>query len=130
MDLATLLGLIGAFATVLAATFFGGDAITFVNIASLLIVLAGTTLVVLMKFNLKQYPGAFKVAKRAFFNKLEKPEELIPVMVDLSKTARKEGLIALDGYEVENEFLDSGIKMPADGHDAEVVKTVMIKELQ
>lgn len=130
MDLATLLGLLGAFATVIAAIFFGGSAITFVNVPSLLIVLAGTTLVVLMKFNLKQYLGAFNVAKRAFMHKLEQPEELIPVMVDLAKTARKEGLIALDGYEVENEFLDSGIKMLADGHDSEVVKSVLMKDMQ
>ena len=130
MDLATLLGLIGAFATIVAAIFFGGNAGAFIEISSILIVVLGTVLVVLMKFNLKEYLMAFKVAMRAFIFKLEKPEQLIPEIVELAKVARKEGLIALDGQEISNEFLDQGIKMLADGHDANVVKTVLMKDLK
>ncbi|UTW45225.1 flagellar motor protein PomA [bacterium SCSIO 12696] len=132
MDLATLLGLLGATATIIAAMLAGEDAdiMAFVDVASILIVVVGTILVVLMKFNLKEYLMAFKVAMRAFIFKLEKPEELIPQIVELAKVARKEGLIALDGQEISNKFLDDGIKMLVDGHDAALVKTVMLKEMQ
>ena len=52
MDLATLLGLVGAIGIVLAAMMFGGSALVFVNIPSLLIVLGGTFMVVMIKFSM------------------------------------------------------------------------------
>jgi len=70
MDLATLVGLIGAIVVLAAAVSTGGSASKFLNTASLLIVIVCTLLVVLMKFNLGQFLGAIGVAQRAFFNKL------------------------------------------------------------
>lgn len=130
MDLATLLGLVGALGVVLAAVITGGSPIIFVNVPSILIVLAGTALVVMIKFTLSQFFGAFKVAARAFFFKLESPEDLITQIVDLANIARKEGMLALENQDIDNEFLDGGIKMLIDGNNREVVSTVMRKELQ
>jgi len=53
-------------AVVAAAIFTGGSAPTFFNPPSILIVLGGTFLVVMVKFSMKQFLGAFKVAGRAF----------------------------------------------------------------
>lgn len=130
MDLATLLGMVGAIGIVLAAMMFGGSVLVFVNVPSLLIVIIGTFMVVMIKFSLSQFLGAFKVAVRAFIFKLEKPEELIAQIVKLSDLARKEGMLALENETIENEFLDDGIKMLIDGNDREVVSTVMNKDLQ
>ena len=130
MDLATLLGMIGAIGIVLAAMLFGGSALVFVNVPSLLIVLCGTFMVVMIKFSMQQFLGAFKVAARAFIFKLESPEELIAQIVKLSNIARKEGMLALENEEIENEFLNDGIKMLIDGNDPDVVSTVMNKDLQ
>lgn len=130
MDLATLLGFIGAFGVVLAAMFFGGSVLTFVNIPSIFIVLGGTFLVVLIKFSLAQFLGAFKVALRAFVYKVDKPEELIPQIVELANVARKEGVLALENQEISNDFLSEGIKMLIDGNDAEMVKTLLVKDMR
>jgi chemotaxis protein MotA len=130
MDLATLLGLVGAIGVVLAAMFFGGDALIFVNVPSLLIVLGGTMAVVMIKFSMGQFFGAFKVAARAFSFKLESPEALIEKIVSLSNVARKEGMLALENEEIENDFLNEGIKMLIDGNNQEVIETVMNKDLQ
>ena len=73
MDLATLLGLVGAMGVVMAAIITGGSPIIFMNVPSILIVLGGTALVVMMKFTLGQFFGAFKVAARAFMFKLDEP---------------------------------------------------------
>ena len=62
MDLATLIGLVGAFGIVIASMLMGGSVGMFVNIPSLLIVLVGTLFVVLMKFSLAQFLGAIKLA--------------------------------------------------------------------
>ena len=121
MDLATLVGMLGAIGIVLAAILTGGSALVFVNIPSILIVLGGTVMVVMIKFSMGQFFGAFKVAMGAFFNKTDDPESLIEKIVELANVARKEGMLALENQEIENEFLDEGIKMLIDGNSKEVV---------
>lgn len=130
MDLATLLGMLGAIGVVMAAILTGGDALTFVNVPSILIVVGGTFLVVMIKFSLGQFFGAFKVALRAFIFKIEKPEDLIHQIVEYATIARKDGMLALESEEISNKFLDEGVQMLIDGTDREVVSTVMTKELQ
>jgi chemotaxis protein MotA len=130
MDLATLLGLVGAMGVVMAAIITGGSPIIFMNVPSILIVLGGTALVVMMKFTLGQFFGAFKVAARAFMFKLDEPEDLITQVVELATIARKEGMLALENAEINNEFLRDGERMLIDGNNREVVSAVMSKDLQ
>tara|TARA_R110002073_G_scaffold38653_2_gene110686 strand:+ start:3934 stop:4698 length:765 start_codon:yes stop_codon:yes gene_type:complete len=130
MDLATLLGLVGAMGVVMAAIITGGSPIIFMNVPSILIVLGGTALVVMMKFTLGQFFGAFKVAARAFMFKLDEPEDLIATVVELATIARKEGMLALENAEINNEFLRDGVRMLIDGNNREVVSAVMSKDLQ
>ncbi len=130
MDLATLVGMLGAIGIVLAAILTGGSALVFVNIPSILIVLGGTVMVVMIKFSMGQFFGAFKVAMGAFFNKTDDPESLIEKIVELANVARKEGMLALENQEIDNAFLDEGIKMLIDGNSKEVVQTVLAKDMQ
>ncbi|MDX2462966.1 MAG: flagellar motor protein PomA [Porticoccus sp.] len=130
MDFATLLGMVGAIGIVLAAILSGGSVALFVNVPSILIVLGGTFMIVMIKFSLKQFFGAFKVAVRAFIFKVEEPDELIAQIVNLANVARKEGMLALEEQEISNTFLNQGIQMLIDGNDREVIKTVMSKDLQ
>lgn len=129
MDLATLVGLLGSFAIVISAMVMGGSAHMFVNVPSLLIVLVGTLFVVLMKFSLAQFLGAVKVAIKAFSFKLAKPEDVIDEVVELADAARKGGLLSLEGKEVSSDFMTKGIQLLVDGHDAEVVRTLLKKDM-
>lgn len=129
MDLATLVGIIGSFAVVVAAMLMGGTADMFVNIPSLMIVLVGSMFVVLMKFSLGQFLGAMKVAGKAFSFKLVAPDTLIEEVVELADAARKGGLLSLEDKEVSSDFLQQGIQLLVDGHDAAVVKTLMSKDM-
>lgn len=130
MDLATLVGLIGVFAIVLAAMAMGGSVIIFVNVPSILVVVGGTIFAVLMKFTLAQFLGAFKVAGKSFKFQLSSPEEIIIEVVDIAETARKGGLLALEGKEVSNDFLQRGIQLLVDGHDPDVVRGLLTKEMK
>ena len=67
MDIATLVGLVGALAIIMSSILLGASPLTFVNMPSLLIVLGGSLFVVLAKFSIAQFLGAMKVAGRAFF---------------------------------------------------------------
>ena len=55
MDLATIIGLLGAFGIVMWAMVLGGDLGLFVNIPSFLIVIVGSTFTVLTKFHIKSF---------------------------------------------------------------------------
>lgn len=128
MDLATLVGLLGAFGIVVAAMVTGGDVGVFVNVPSLLIVLGGSIFVVLMKFPLAHFLAIAKVAGKAFKFKSIKAEDIIAETVDLADAARKGGLLSLEDKEVSSDFMQRGIQLLVDGHDPEVVKALLNKE--
>jgi chemotaxis protein MotA len=128
VDIATLVGLIGSFAIIVSAIILGGSAGMFVNPPSILIVVGGTLLVVLMKYTLAQFIGAFKAAGKAFMFKSSAPDELIAETVELADVARKGGLLSLEEKEVSNEFMQRGIQLLVDGHDPEVVKALLSKD--
>lgn len=129
MDLATLIGLIGAFGIVLTSIVLGGSAGTFVNTPSLLIVLGGTVLVTMMKFSLSKFLGAASIAVKAFLHKPMSPETLIEEAVDLAKTARKGGLLALEDKEISDSFMKTGLGLLIDGHQADQVRAMLQKDL-
>jgi len=83
-----------------------------------------------MKFSLAQFLGAVKIAGKAFSFKLAKPEEVIEEVVEMADAARKGGLLSLEGKETSSEFLNKGIQLLVDGHDPEVVKTLLTKDMK
>ncbi|KZY60214.1 flagellar motor protein PomA [Oleiphilus sp. HI0071] len=128
MDLATLVGLLGGFAIVVFAMVLGGSLGMFVDVPSILIVIVGSLLVCMMKFSLGQFLGATKTVAKAFMFKLDSPEELIANVKELADEARKGGLLALEGKEISNDFLKRGIGLLIDGHEADVVRNLLVKD--
>ncbi|WP_210395920.1 flagellar motor protein PomA [Motiliproteus sediminis] len=128
MDIATLVGLLGAFGIVVSAIILGGSAGVFVNPPSMLIVVGGTLLVVLMKFTLAQFIASLKAAGKAFMFKSSNAEDLISETVELADAARKGGLLSLEEKEVSNDFMQRGIQLLVDGHDPEVVRLLLNKD--
>jgi len=129
VDLATLIGAIAAWALIIATIALGSGALVFINAPSIMIVLGGTFAVVMMRFTLSQFLGAFKTAGKAFSHKGESAEELIAAVVDLATVARKEGLLALEGREINNPVLQTGITMLVDGHEPGVVRKSLTTEM-
>ncbi len=129
MDLATLIGMIGAIGFVVMAMIIGGDMGMFVNVPSILIVFGGTVFVVLSQYTLGQFFGAGKIAAKAFMFKIEAPDELIQKIVEMADAARKGGFLALEEAEIENEFMQKGVDMLVDGHDIDVVRATLSKDI-
>lgn len=129
MDLATLLGFLASWGLIIATIALGSGALVFINAPSLMIVLGGALAVVLMRFTLAQFIGSIKTALKSFLYKAESPEELIASVVELAGIARKEGLLALEGQEITNPVLATGIRMLVDGHEASVVKKALSTEM-
>ncbi|RBW43786.1 flagellar motor protein PomA [Psychromonas sp. B3M02] len=130
MDLATLVGIIGAFGFVVMAMLLGGTIDMFIDVTSILIVFGGTTFVVMMKYNIGQFFGAVKIAMKAFMFKTESPDELIIKTVEMADAARKGGFLALEEAEITNPFMQKGVDMLVDGHDADVVRQTLQNDIR
>lgn len=130
MDLATLIGILGAIGFVVMAMIQGGDISMFINGPSILIVFGGSLFVVLAQFTLAQFFGAGKVAAKAFMFKIDTPDALIEKVVEMADAARKGGFLALEEAEIENPFMQKGVDMLVDGHDVDVVRDTMIKDIK
>ena len=125
MDLATLIGLIGAIGAIITAILMGGPFSIFINGTRLMIVCAGSAAVVLMKYPLSHGLIAIQVAIKAFLHKMQSPQDLIEQCVELSTIARKEGVLGLEKVEIENEFLKRGVQLVVDGSEAYFVKKML-----
>jgi chemotaxis protein MotA len=128
VDLATLIGLAGALVLIASAVILGASPDVFINGPSLLIVIAGSLLVVLAKFSLAQFFGAFSAAARAFKFKLPETQSAIEELVEVAQIARKEGVLGLEGREVASPFLSQGIQMLVDGQNGDTIKQLLNKE--
>lgn len=128
MDLATLIGIIGAFALIAVTMILSGDIMMFVNVPSLVIVFGGTFCAVMAKYSLGQYLAFGKMIGKSFKSNDVNLGDLIDEIVALADEARKGGLLALEGKEVSNDFLSKGIQLLVDGHEPDVVRGILSKE--
>jgi chemotaxis protein MotA len=129
LDLATLVGLIGTLIVLATAIVLGGSVGSFVDTASLVLVIGGTLLVTLMKFSFPQFLNAAKVAFKAFTYRVPEPETLIDASIQLAHEARTSGLLALEDADVPDEFFRKALNLVIDGHDPAVVRSILTKDL-
>ncbi len=129
MDLATLLGLVSGFGVIIGAIAVGGSLMLFLNAPAVIIVVGGTTAATLIKFPLKTFLSAFKVAMRAFRSKADDPNKLIREALKLSQVARKSGLLALENQKIGNPFLKQGIQLAVDGNPPEFVRKALNQDI-
>jgi chemotaxis protein MotA len=129
VDIATLIGLLGGFGIIIGAIATGGDVMLFVNVPSILIVVGGTFMVTLMQVSLKDFLGSFGIAMKAFFYQTYDSGQLIEEAVQLADVARKNGLLALEGQEISNDFLKQGIGLCVDGHDPALVQKMLMRDI-
>lgn len=129
MDIASLVGILAAFGIIGASIGMGGPFIIFVNVPSILVVIGGTFGVTLMRVTLADFLGSFKIGMKGFFYKMDNPQDLIEEAVEMANIARKEGLLALEGREISNPFLERGIGLCIDGHSPEIVNNLLSKDI-
>ena len=126
MDLATIIGLLGAFGLIFMAI---DDMAAFIDTPSLLIVVGGSIMVVMFRSSLGEFLGAMGVMGKTFKNKIDEPGALIEQIVDLATIARKDGMIALEGQEIDNPFMSKAVSMLVDGTDPTIIKSSLDREL-
>ncbi|MEW5800589.1 MAG: flagellar motor protein [bacterium] len=127
MDIATVIGIVFAFALVVVAMVMGGSVLIFIDIPSILITVGGTIGVSLMHYPLGDVMSVIKVVKHTFFQKKHDPQELIKKIIEMANMARKEGLLALQNTakSLEDPFMRVGIQALVDGLEPDAIRDIL-----
>ncbi|MFA6239491.1 MAG: MotA/TolQ/ExbB proton channel family protein [Candidatus Hydrogenedentales bacterium] len=131
MDIATLAGFIAGWGIFLVAVLMGGTPAIYLDLASFLIVGGGTLSSTLINYPLRDVLSVFRTLRIAFFHKDQTPEILIRTLVSFATIARREGILALEGYveNSEDEFLTRSVRLAIDGSSPELIKDILSTEL-
>jgi chemotaxis protein MotA len=130
MDIATVIGLVSGTVLIIGSILLGGNLLTFINIPSALVVVGGTIAVTFMRFKMADVIGSITVALKAFLFKLQNPEDIIHEMVEYTRIAKKEGLIALEKEEPQDPFSAKALRYLSDGYDEGLIEDMLMKDIR
>lgn len=139
MEKAIPAGLGLGFILIWGSIFMGGDYGVFFDVASIALVIGGTTAGLIVSHSFPELKEVGAGTKGFLFFKEPKNGELIEQFVDLATTARREGLLALDRRvrDIQDPLIRMGLEMAVDGIDIEEISDMMrvrigtmIKKLQ
>lgn len=126
MDIASLIGFLGAVGMIVGSMIVAGGLGPFIDVPSLLIVVGGTFFAVMFTAPMGNFLGSWGAMGKAFMPKAPKHIDLVETMVELSDLARKEGMMVLENKEVPDKFFEKGLQMLVDGAD----EAKMVKQMQ
>ena len=129
MDLGTILGLVIGFGLIIGAMMLGGGVMPFVDAQSAMIVIGGTFAATLINQKIPYVIGGLKAAVQAFLDKSSPKAEMVPLIIDLAGKARKEGLVALEGEQIDDPFMARGVRLGVDGLSPELIAETLKGEL-
>lgn len=129
MDLASLIGLLGAIGMIVGAMISGGGIGPFIDVPSILIVFGGTFFAAMYTAPLPVYLGSFGAMAKAFLPPVKKQDEMISKIAELAAVARKDGMMALEGQDVPDKFFEKGLQMLVDGADEKKLTQVLEVEI-
>jgi len=131
MDISSVIGVVSGMGFVLGTILLGGSIMMFVNIPSILIVVGGTIASVMIAYPLSDVLGMFKVAMKIFIFKIEKPEDIIANLVEISNKARKGGLLSIEGdiQTTPDPYLAQALQMTVDGVKTADIAQIMQKKM-
>jgi len=131
-DVATLLGLAGAVAMILAAIVLGGTPGSFVDLPSILIVLGGTVAVTAMSYPIAEMSRAQKAMLKALVQRPDDPTLAAEATLALAEAARERGPMHLQGRLADirsRPFLLRALSIVIDGAPPEEVERTMSSEI-
>ncbi|MGN0319285.1 MAG: motility protein A [Lachnospira sp.] len=137
MDIATLLGIVLGFVMVIFGIITSGSttlkAITdaFIDVPSIFVTIGGSISGMLASYTFKSFLGHLKGFSIAMKDPKLDNAQVISKIIELSNTARKEGLLALEeiAQGLDDEFMKKGILLIVDGTEPELVRGILETEL-
>lgn len=129
MDIATLIGLVAAFGLVMFA--IGSGLPSFIDPPSIMIVVGGTTGVILIAYPLGNVIGLIGIILKTFMYKVDAGKDIITELVELAQVVRKDGILALESKvgEIGNQFMAKGLQMAIDGQEPNDIEEILYMEM-
>lgn len=127
MSFSTLIGLVAGISIVLIAMAMGSSISMFVNIPGLMIVVGGTVAATMIRYSMAD---SFKAIGMSFSvlkvdSEIKDFNEIVDITEDLLRLVRGKGVLAMEGYELNNSFYSSGVRMLVDGYALDLVKQTL-----
>jgi len=122
MDLATLIGLVGAFGSLLTMVFIEHASPASLLLPGPMVIVFGATIAVgLAGSTMHDAIAAFSAIPAAVRGKRRDVRATIDKLVELADLVRHDGLLALDGAadDLDDEFMATALQAVADGSDSE-----------
>jgi chemotaxis protein MotA len=129
MDIATIVGIVLGIGLITGAIMMDGSITAFINPSGILVVLGGTIAATLINQKLKYVLGAFGVALNAFLDKGTTTPQLVKMIQEATKKARKDGILGLEGVKIKDPFLARGMRLAVDGVEKDFIISTMKLEL-
>lgn len=126
-SMSATLGLLAGFALIIWAITLAGKLRSFYDFSSIVITIGGSLCALIISFPFKTIKAIPKMLKLLVASPDDNRRGLIELLTELSRKARKDGLLSLENElaEMDNEFLSSGLQMVVDGIEPDNIKELM-----
>lgn len=136
-DMSTLIGIIAGILVLFIGMSLDSGKIKlsglklFWDLPSVFITVGGSFCTILICYPMSDVKNLPKTLKNAFIDKQMPGKEIIQKFVELSKKARREGLLSLESEveAIDDNFIKSGIQMVVDGIEPETIREIMDLEI-
>ena len=138
MDIATLIGVVLCLVLMIFGIVFDaavginfGALLNFIDIPSVLITIGGSMMCVFASHSIDDFVSGLTAYSKIIQNPVNDVGAAIQQIIQLSNTARKEGLLALEeqARAMEDMFMQKGLLLIVDGTEPELVKSVLEAEI-
>ncbi len=132
MEKSTPIGVVAGIILIYGAIFLGDGWQTFFDIRALTIVFGGTVAAILVSFSFDELRALIPSAKEFLNHQSPDLAGYVNQFSELSLTARRDGLLALDRRidDVEDPLLRQGLEMAVDGLDVEEMEQLMDQQIK
>lgn len=132
MDIASLMGLFIALASLLGAFMLEGGTIGMLLVlTAAIIVFGGTIAATVISYTLEDIKRVPYFAKKVFLNKEPDYNKVLNTLVTCADKARREGFLSLESQieVIDNPFLARGLQMVTDGTSPEMTRDMLEIEI-
>lgn len=130
MDIATIVGIVGGLAVLVAAILLEGSSpMSFLNLLPAVVVVGGSAMAIMVRYTYGGLVSALSLGiKSAIFYKHVSQTALIDKIADIADMMRRHGPIALQQVKVDDPFIRRGVNMIADGYSVEALRASLERE--
>ncbi|MDP3547105.1 MAG: MotA/TolQ/ExbB proton channel family protein [Phreatobacter sp.] len=127
MDIATILGLVGAVGVIFGLIMIdGGNFAQYVDKHAIIIIFGGSAVATMTRFPLGIIAHSLPMGFKAVLAMPStSPRDLVEEIARIADVARKQGPNALEKLDIDNPTLAQGVRYIADGYDADFIRQTM-----